>query len=124
MNMKKLIFSAAALWMAISCAGAETFTLNDGKNGFTADFNGKALIVNEGFTPGWNIARRSNEKQGNDLILNAWGKSKDFFNWRREVSTRKNGSELEISFQVPVYAFNDEIFQFLELPAIASFNPN
>ena len=111
MNMKKLILSAAALWMAISCTGTETFILNDGQNGFTADFNGKALIVNEGFTPGWNIARRSNEKQGNDLILNAWGKSRDFFNWRREVSTRKNGNELEISFQVPAYAFNDEVFQ-------------
>ena len=109
MDMKKLYI--LLLLLAINCPAAGKFVLSEQKDNFSAVYNGVPLIVNEGFTPGWQIDRRKQENAGSDLVLNAWGCARNFYPWRREVSTRSNGNELELSFQVPVYAFNDEVFQ-------------
>ncbi len=93
--MKRKIF---AILLLAACGfvlrAGSVFELKEAGKSYTVNFNGKPLIVGEGFTPGFAPERVLAEKSGNDLILSAWGTSHNI-KWRREAATVENGKELD-----------------------------
>ncbi|MBR2358165.1 MAG: beta-galactosidase trimerization domain-containing protein [Lentisphaeria bacterium] len=119
--MKKMIFSVLCLMLgAIILAADAPFAIKANGKTYTATFKGLPLIVGEGFTPGFAPERTYSQKIGNDLVLNACGKSKNI-SFRREVATVDGGKELEITFQARIPALNTDnytgvIQQYIEIP--------
>lgn len=103
--ISKIVCGALCCCMAVVVCGSEIFSLQAEGKSFKAGYRGKALIINEGFTPGFAPERVYSEKIGRDLVLNAAGKS-DNISYRREIATVDGGRELELTFQARVPAFN------------------
>ena len=110
------------LLLAVCAAGlsAGVFELKENGKSYTLNFNGKPLIVGEGFTPGFAPEKVAGERSGKDLILSAWGTSKNI-KWRREAATVENGKEVELTFQAMIPAFNEEAYtgeiqRYIEVP--------
>ena len=119
--MNKKNFIAVLLTIStLALQAAAVFELKESGKSYTLNFNGKPLIVGEGFTPGFAPEKTELEQYGKDLILSAWGNSKNI-KWRREAAVVENGKEVELTFQAMIPAFNEkaysgEIQRYFEVP--------
>lgn len=120
MSLNKFFAASLILFGAAAAFAGGVFELKENGKSYTLDFNGKPLIVSEGFMPGFVPEKTLAEKSGNDLILSAWGNSHNI-KWRREAATVENGKEVELTFQAMIPAFNEdhykgEILRYFEIP--------
>ncbi len=104
MNFQKLLLVQVLAAAGFSGMAAEkTFELGQAPE-LQLKYRGQVLLSNENINWKNALAVDGNKYESKNGVINTWNTAPEF-SWRREASTRENGSEVEITFQgrVPSY---------------------